>query len=232
MQHNQEKSNSGAFRKFFQDKGYYIVLSLCIIAVGISGYLFVSGAIAEKNSLNEETLSVATPSIVPQQEKPSSAPTKTQTETAAPTMNIGDDAVREQAAAIRIWPVSGQTVADYSMDALAYNTTTRDWRTHDGMDIAAVSGEPVYAAGNGTVSAVYDDEFFGTTVSVLHADGCTTHYANLAAMPTVQVGDKVEAGDVLGAVGSTALLEVGMEPHLHFAVSRDGVSVDPMDFLD
>ena len=37
MQHNQEKSNSGAFRKFFQDKGYYIVLSLCIIAVGISG---------------------------------------------------------------------------------------------------------------------------------------------------------------------------------------------------
>ncbi|MBQ1265020.1 MAG: M23 family metallopeptidase [Oscillospiraceae bacterium] len=229
MQHNQEKSNSGMFRKFFQDKGYYIVLSLCIIAVGISGYLFVSGAIMEKNSLNEETLSVATPNIMPQQEKQAAEAAE---ETAAPTVSVGDEAVREQAQSVRIWPVSGQAVADYSMDALSYNTTTRDWRTHDGMDLAAVSGEPVYAAGSGTVSAVYDDEYFGTTVSVLHADGCTTHYANLAAMPTVQVGDKVEAGDVLGSVGNTALLEVGMEPHLHFAVSRDGVSVDPMDFLD
>ena len=231
MQHNQEKSNSGMFRKFFQDKGYYIVLSLCIIAVGISGYLFVSGAIAEKNSLNEETLSVATPSIVPQEtEEP--APNEEAEASAEPTISLGDEMVREQAQSVRIWPVSGQAIVDYSMDALAYNTTTRDWRTHDGMDIAAVSGEPVYAAGNGTVSAVYDDEFFGTTVSILHADGCTTHYANLAAMPTVKVGDTVEAGDVLGSVGATALLEVGMEPHLHFAVSRDGLSVDPMDFLD
>ena len=38
---NNERSNSGAFRKFFQEKGYYIVLFLCIAAVGISGYIFV-----------------------------------------------------------------------------------------------------------------------------------------------------------------------------------------------
>ena len=55
---NNERSNSGAFRKFFQEKGYYIVLFLCIAAVGISGYIFVRSAISEKNSLNDETLSV------------------------------------------------------------------------------------------------------------------------------------------------------------------------------
>ena len=55
---NNERSNSGAFRKFFQEKGYYIVLFLCILAVGISGYIFVRSAISEKNSLNDETLSV------------------------------------------------------------------------------------------------------------------------------------------------------------------------------
>ena len=62
---NNERSNSGAFRKFFQEKGYYIVLFLCIAAVGISGYIFVRSAISEKNSLNDETLSVATTTTVP-----------------------------------------------------------------------------------------------------------------------------------------------------------------------
>ena len=56
---NNEHSESNRFRKFFQEKGYYIVLLLCILAVGISGYIFVSGAVSEKKSLNEQTLSVA-----------------------------------------------------------------------------------------------------------------------------------------------------------------------------
>ena len=50
---NNERSNSGAFRKFFQEKGYYIVLFLCILAVGISGYIFIKSAVSEKNSLND-----------------------------------------------------------------------------------------------------------------------------------------------------------------------------------
>ena len=40
---NNERSNSGAFRKFFQEKGYYIVLLLCAVAIGVSGYLLLSG---------------------------------------------------------------------------------------------------------------------------------------------------------------------------------------------
>ena len=54
---NNEHSESNRFRKFFQEKGYYIVLLLCILAVGISGYIFVSGAVSEKKALNEQTLS-------------------------------------------------------------------------------------------------------------------------------------------------------------------------------
>ena len=74
---NNERSNSGAFRKFFQEKGYYIVLFLCILAVGISGYIFIRSALSEKDSLNDETLSVATTTTVPQTAetgKPSPAP--------------------------------------------------------------------------------------------------------------------------------------------------------------
>ena len=54
-----ENKGSGSFRSFVKEKGYYIVLFLCILAVGISGYIFVRSAISEKNSLNDETLSAA-----------------------------------------------------------------------------------------------------------------------------------------------------------------------------
>ncbi len=69
------------------------------------------------------------------------------------------------------------------MEQLAFNATTRDWRTHDGVDLTAAEGAPVRAAANGTVTAVYDDELLGTTVVIGHDDGCVTYYQNLAATP-------------------------------------------------
>ena len=242
---NNEQSSSGAFRKFFQEKGYYIVLFLCILAVGISGYIFIKSAVSEKNSLSDETLSVATTTTVPQSGQtaaPSASARDTEDasagaeavlpESSVPASTpVGDDDVREAAASVRVAPVSGTELLGYSMDKLSYNPTTRDWRTHDGVDLSAVSGTPVKAACAGTVSAVYDDEFLGTTVVISHADGHATHYANLAAAPTVSTGDSVEAGDVIGAVGDTALLETGEESHLHFAVYLYGDPVDPAEYL-
>ena len=142
-----------------------------------------------------------------------------------------DETVRAAASSVRVWPVSGTTLLEYSVDALAYNPTTRDWRTHEGVDLGAVSGEPVKASCAGTVAAVYEDEALGMTVVISHADGYATHYSNLAELPTVSVGDSVSAGDVIGAVGETALLESGEEPHLHFAVYSGSTPVDPTEYL-
>lgn len=128
-------------------------------------------------------------------------------------------------------PVEGTVVQGYSMDRLAYNATTRDWRTHAGMDIAAPEGSEVRAAAEGTVLAVFTDDLLGQTVTVEHAEGWVTHYANLAEEVAVSAGDEVEAGQVLGTVGRTALAEVGSEPHLHFAVYRNNVPQDPEAFL-
>lgn len=243
MQHEHEHANSGALRKFLREKGYYIVLFLCIAAVGISGYVFLSGAVHEREALNEASLSVATPATVPQTQKTTGASTgsaaqsaaasapEESTQTAAAATIDRDEQVRQAAASVRVWPVSGTSIAAYSMEQLSYNVTTRDWRTHDGVDLAAAAGEPVKAACAGTVTAVYDDEYLGTTVVVSHADGYSTQYSNLAAMPSVRAGDSVSAGDVIGAVGATALLEVGAQPHLHFAVFSGGASVDPTDYI-
>ena len=246
---NNEHSESNRFRKFFQEKGYYIVLLLCILAVGISGYIFVSGAVSEKKSLNEQTLSVATSAEIPE-DKPSSSSSggKTQsggsTQTQKPASassgsadaaDAADASAQEPASetlSVRVWPVSGERIAPYSMQELSFNQTTQDWRTHDGIDLAALAGEPVRAACTGTVTAVYDDEFFGTTVVLSHPEGYETIYANLAAMPAVSAGMRVTAGDTIGSVGESALLESASTSHLHFAVRQNGQSIDPVRFID
>ena len=137
----------------------------------------------------------------------------------------------EEAELLICRPVEGAVVQRYSMDRLAYNGTTRDWRTHAGMDLAAPAGSEVRAAAEGTVAAVYEDELLGQTVAVEHPGGWVTHYANLAEEIAVSAGDRVEAGQVLGTVGRTALAELGSEPHLHFAVYRNNVPQDPEAFL-
>lgn len=116
--------------------------------------------------------------------------------------------------------------------SFSFNATTQDWRTHDGVDLAALAGEPVRAACSGTVTAVYDDEFLGTTVVISHPEGYETCYSNLAAMPAVSAGMRVTAGDTIGSVGASALLESASSSHLHFAVRQDGKSVDPARFID
>ena len=114
---------------------------------------------------------------------------------------------------------------------LSYNPTMDDWRTHDGLDIASAAGTEVKAAAAGTVTAVLQDAMMGTTVVVEHGGGLNSTYSNLAAVPTVAVGDTVGAGSVLGSVGGTAIAESALASHLHFSMSLDGSTVDPLEYL-
>ena len=129
-------------------------------------------------------------------------------------------------------PLTGETVAAFSMEALQYSETMGDWRTHNGVDVAAEAGTPVCAAAAGTVLDVRDDDLMGTTVVISHDGGLDTVYANLQALPTVEVGDYVTAGQVIGAVGRTALGESAQGAHLHFSVTRNGEFVDPAEYLN
>ena len=128
-------------------------------------------------------------------------------------------------------PLTGETVAVFSMDQLAYNTTTGDWRTHNGIDIHAAAGTEVAAAAAGTVRSVEQDSRLGTTVIIDHAGGYTTTYASLQPDVTVLAGDSVDAGTVIGTVGNTSLTEAGLGAHLHFTVAKDGEVIDPAEFL-
>jgi murein DD-endopeptidase MepM/ murein hydrolase activator NlpD len=117
------------------------------------------------------------------------------------------------------------------MDALGYNPTTRDWRTHNGMDIAAEAGTEVCAAADGTVYTVYEDETMGMTVVIRHEGGYVTCYSSLDEQVAVKVGDTVQMGQKIGFVGNTALLESAIGEHVHVTVTCNDEPVDPAEFF-
>ena len=68
-------------------------------------------------------------------------------------------------------------------------------------------------------------------VVIDHPDGTVTTYASLHPETVVMPGDEVKAGDTIGAVGNTTLSEAALGAHLHFAVSKNGESLDPEEYL-
>ncbi|MBR5230315.1 MAG: M23 family metallopeptidase [Firmicutes bacterium] len=120
---------------------------------------------------------------------------------------------------------------EYSMDALIYSVTLDQYMTHCGIDIEAPEDTQVVACGAGTVTAIYDDGRFGKSVEITHDDGTITIYSNLSTNEIVEVGDTVNAGTIIGGVGSSGLTE-SLEPaHLHLEMLKDGVYVDPADYI-
>ena len=98
------------------------------------------------------------------------------------------------------------------------------------MDIAAQQGTTVLAASAGAVLSVTDDPLMGTTVVLENDNGYQKAYANIKAKPSEEAGAPEYAGQIIGAVGTTAAAESG-QPHLHFAVTKDGKAVDPNEYL-
>lgn len=101
-------------------------------------------------------------------------------------------------------------------------------RPHEGIDMGAPIGTPVYAAAAGSVLYSGDQvRGYGNMVVLKHADGLVTVYAHNSRL-LVRAGDQVGAGQEIARVGDTGR---STAPHLHFEVRRRDVPVDPIPFL-
>ncbi|GGG01613.1 hypothetical protein GCM10007304_14530 [Rhodococcoides trifolii] len=107
------------------------------------------------------------------------------------------------------------------------NPTGAGRRNHQGIDLAADSGTPIYAVTGGTVVQAGDNgDGYGNLVRI--KSGNTEVYYGHQSSVGVNVGDTVAAGQRIGSVGSTGN---STGPHLHFEVRRGGASVDPTGYL-
>jgi len=99
---------------------------------------------------------------------------------------------------------------------------------HAGLDFPGPRGSPIYSAAKGKVSFVGRRHGYGNCIEISHGNGLMTRYAHLSGFKA-HVGEKVDAGTVIGAMGSTGR---STGPHLHFEVRVNGRPVNPRPFLE
>lgn len=225
------------FERLRPNRAVYITAVTLVVAVAVLVAITVAANRSKKNDSEEQGgslltgPSVTTPAITLPRPAETSAP-KTDsrepeaTSTAAPTSSASPLAL--------MLPVKGVLISSHDETAQVWSDTMRDYRVHLGVDIATEQNAPVCAAADGVVSQLYEDVRLGYCISVKHADGVYTVYSNLGELAAdgIAAGVEVKAGQLIGCVGNSAMVEIAEEPHLHFEVMVDGKSVDPLDFFD
>ena len=126
---------------------------------------------------------------------------------------------------------SCEIVKDYSDTELFYNATLNQWESHKAVDLTSKESSDVLAVLDGTVSKStysYED---GYCITIDHGDGLCTIYSSLASGLSLKEGDKVTKGQKIGDASNSSANENLDGSHLHFAVTLNGKSVDPSNYI-
>lgn len=244
---------------FLRGKGFYLILAVCIVTAAGCSFVAIRNMMNELNQEagsspetggNTWNLQPTTPDLPEAtvdnkaSSVPKPSPSSKPVESAAPS-SAGSSSVASSQPDSTVsaepqepvdapvpsfaQPVSGQILYGFSGDELVFNETLGDWRTHNGTDIAAKTGEEVKNAMAGTVTKAAEEGTWGGVVEVNCGD-VTLRYAGLALPLQVKEGDAVAVGQLLGKI-SEVPCENGLEAHLHLEATKDGAYVDPAQWL-
>ena len=208
----------------FTKRGVYISLAICMLTLGGIGIFSAvrnMTKIIEESDIDYTNLPTGSEYIAPFTNDFNSVETEKEVVEENITLNF------------RV-PVEGQVSKEYSGLELVYSSTMNDYRTHNGVDIMSQDGISVVSTESGKIINVYNDPMWGITVEIEHAGGFSSCYRNLdETLPEgIEVGSYVAAGGIIGTVGSTALVEIGEDTHLHFEMCLNSEEVNPLDYIN
>ena len=129
-----------------------------------------------------------------------------------------------------LWPVVGTVALEYSSDAMIWDPTLELFARNDTMRIATTVGSHVRAATDGIVSEISYDARYGNTMTIDHGNGWMTTYNQLDGM-TVNQGDVVATGQIIGTVAEPTRFTVGLGDNIGFRIMHNETTVDPMTLL-
>lgn len=220
------------FVKLKEDKGARAIALTVGVMLLVLTVIIVTTVIANRNAkedvlppVDSEQVGVNDPEDIPTDTEGDEAPAP---EEPAPDTETG--ALPQKF----LLPVSGVLQSSHDATVQVFSPTMGDYRTHLGIDIGTVAGAVVCAMADGVIAQVWEDVSMGQCVAIKHGGDAYTIYKNLGVeLPEgVVVGRSVKAGDVIGTVGESAMVEIAEEPHLHLEMTVGGLSVDPTDYLD
>ena len=213
-----------------------VVLMLCFCVIALTS-IFTVKANIDKIKDNTQDIPVAEETPSKAEQNPSNPKESTpDEEVSSVSSNIPtvDSSTNNDSNSQFVYPVKSPNATlstPYSMDALVYSVTLDQYMTHCGVDICAPEDTQVVAIGEGTVTAVYQDDRYGTSIEVTHPDKLISIYSNLSTSEMVEIGDVVTKGQIIGGVGSTALFESSEPAHLHFEMIKNGSYVNPAEYI-
>ncbi len=207
-----KKSKTSNVLRFIRANAVYLVLGLCILAVGLS-ITFMLMQKGDNLTLDNEQK----PSI----EKPSDSVITPPEEDLNPV----------QKPIVFILPVETPTSIGEYGDTMVYNSTLGRFTAHLAIDFFAPEGSDVLAVYDGTILSVDTSFLQGTTVTIDHGNGLYSIYNSLADGDSVSVGQMVKQGDVIGQVSTTNRQEYKDGAHVHFSVKEDGEFINPEKYL-
>ncbi len=192
---------------FIRKNAVYVVLALCIIAVGLSVTLMM---VAQNNSIRQE---LEVPVVNPD--------------------NNGDTTPDEPVDNVITFtlPVEKATGIEEYSEMPVFNSTLGRYEAHLAVDFFAPEGTDVVAVYDGKVESIENSLIYGTTITIDHGNGLKTVYNSLADGDMVVAGQQVAKGEVIGQVSVTNRHEYKEGAHLHFEVFENDVSVDPALYL-
>lgn len=130
-----------------------------------------------------------------------------------------------------IWPMDGNVIMDYSMDATIYYATLDQYKYNPGIIIAGEVNNKVYAVARGQITDISQNEVTGTTVTVDLGDGFQAIYGQLKEL-NFKKGDYVESGHVIGYVSEPTKYYSVEGINLYFELQKDGTPVDPIPYFE
>lgn len=236
-----------------ENRGFYIALGACLIAVGIAAWATFDSVSKITGSYGDELVSESSQSVEEDAlPKDSEEPSQTETESLAEQEPSSDE--EQETAAEPEEPVDSeeepvqQTVLTidqidfqpplkneitvskaFSGEELVYSETMKDYRVHNGVDLKANRGDTVQAMADGEVTSVYQDELWGNVIEITHGEAVVS-YCGLGDTALVQAGDTVKAGQDIGSITETPCENIET-PHLHLMVQVNGAWIDPMTLL-
>lgn len=215
----EQKTNK--FTAFMKRNAVYIILSLCIIAVGVSVTLMLlKRDVDTQLSIPNDDVVITNP-IEP--EDPEDPVVKPDEPTVIEPVDVP---------VTFIMPVENPTSIGAYTETMVFNSTLGRFSSHMAIDFFADEGTDVLAVYDGTIKSVETTLLKGTTVVIDHGDGLTTVYNSLADGESVSVGQKVSKGDVIGKVSLSNRQESSSGAHLHFEVTENGEKIDPAKYLE
>lgn len=206
-----------------------LMLAFCIIA--LTSIFTVKANIDKVNKTKDVPVSENAGAEEPSDSGSQKSDPASQVSGKVPTVDSLDSEPAVSAFQFPVKHENAQVTNPYSMDKLIYSVTLDQYMTHCGVDIEAPEDAQVVAVADGTVTAVYEDDRYGTSIEITHPGDIVSVYSNLSTAEMVETGDVVSGGQIIGGVGSTGLFE-SLEPaHLHFEMLKGGAYVNPGDFI-